>query len=30
MEQLYNRDVIESGRLVQFIIGLDPLAMNCS
>lgn len=30
MEQLYNRDAIESGRLAQFIIGLDPLAMNPS
>lgn len=30
MEQLYNRDAIESGSLAQFIIGLDPLAMNPS
>lgn len=29
-EQLYNRDTIECGRLAQFIIGLDLLAMNLS
>lgn len=29
-EQLYNRDAIESGRLAQFIIRLDPLVMNPS